>query len=448
MLAFLGHTAQIILGLIGLSALVFVHELGHFLMAKYFKVRVRAFSIGFGKKLLVWKHGETQYCISAIPFGGYVAMAGENRDEDSEQPPQPGDFTAKPIRARAAIAFAGPAVNIIFALLILQILYMVGVNEPVTDRLTVGWVAPLSPGASAGVKAGDTIIEVNGKPAQGWNKFHEEIATSIGYPVHITVLTKEGLRTERVIVPNERKDLGVGQDGILPHLAIVVAETPKPQSPAHLAGLQVGDVILKIDGQRIDSAADVVHALNREGVNQVEFSILRNLDTLKFKLTPRQDDSLKRRIVGVQLGMAELVETHVVRRGFVDAMKKSVVTSWQLSTSIFRYLKRMAEGRIKPKAMSSAPGIVAIIGLAWLESFRDLMMILALISVNLGVMNLLPLAITDGGILMFLGLEGIRGKPVSRKVQAMIQKVAMVLFLTLFLYLSFQDLMRFGMFLK
>jgi regulator of sigma E protease len=156
----------------------------------------------------------------------------------------------------------------------------------------------------------------------------------------------------------------------------------------------------------------------------------------------------KRYMIGVQLGLFAMNETKVVRRGPIAAVIQASKTSWDLSTSIFRYLSRMIQGQIKPKALSGPIGIIPIIGLSWLESFHTLMMMLALISINLGVMNLLPLAITDGGILFFLGIEAVRGKALSRSFQARIQQVATAFFITLFLYLTVQDLSRFSMFLR
>jgi len=438
---------QIILGLIGLSVLVFIHELGHFLMAKHYGVRVRAFSIGFGKKLFVWKRGETEYCLSIIPFGGYVAMAGENPDDDTHDP-QPSDFSAQPIRARAAIAFAGPAINIVFALLTLTILYMVGTPEPITDKLIVGFVEEGSPSSKVGIVPGDTIIGINGAKAQGWDKFREEVGTSIGSPVRLTLKTITGESVDKTIIPEEFRDFGIGWAGVHPRHRVVVALDPEKGTPASMVGVHKGDTILSVSGLFVTSHDDVVTPVGKSQGKPTEFKMLRGADTLSLWLTPRYNESEKRYMIGVQLGLFAMNETKIVRRGPVDAVVQSCKTSWQLSTSIFRYLSRMAQGQIKPKALSGPIGIIPIIGLSWLESFHSLMLMLALISINLGVMNLLPLAITDGGILFFLGIEAVRGKPISRTVQARIQQIATAFFISLFLYLTIQDLSRFSMFLR
>lgn len=444
---YLGNAAQIALGLLGLSFLVFIHELGHFLVAKYHGVRIRVFSIGFGKKLISWRKGETEYCISVIPFGGYVAMAGENPEEE-ERPPQPGDFTAQPVQARAAIAFAGPAINIIFALLTLIVLYMVGTPEPITDRLIVGFVEVDSPAAKANIQPGDTIIAIHGEGTKGWDKFREEVGTSIGAPVKLGIVTRSGERVERVIVPAEFRDLGIGWAGIHPRHRVVVAMEPDPGSPAGDAGIRKDDTLLSVSGHFVTSHKDVVEPVNRSKGAAVEVRVLRKGDTLSFQLSPRFNEGENRFMIGIQLGLFAMNETRIVRRGPWDATVQAAYTSVNLATSIFRYLARMVQGQVKPKALSGPIGIVPIIGLSWLESFHTLMMMLALISINLGVMNLLPLAITDGGILLFLGIEAVRGKPLSRGLQGRIQQVATAFFITLFLYLTFQDLSRFSMFLR
>lgn len=447
MVALLENTLQIVLGILGLSFLVFIHELGHFWVAKKNGVRVKVFSIGFGKKLVRWKRNETEYCISLIPFGGYVAMAGENPDEEGSEPPHSGDFNIQPIRVRAAIAVAGPAVNIVFAFLALYGLYMWGVPEPAMDRLVVGYVERESAGAKAGIQSGDTIYSVAGKPTEGWDKFRETMGISLGAPVTVGIARADGRQTLTVI-PEEFLDMGVGTSGVHPRHRIVIPMEPLEESPAANAGIQKGDSILAVDGHLVSWYEDVIKIVDGSKGTPVSFTILRGADTLLLPVTPRFNESEKRWMIGVQMGLFMLNETVVVQRGPVDAFIKAGETSINMATSIFRYLYRITQGQVKVKALSGPVGIVPIIGMTWLESFNRLVSIMALISLNLGVMNLLPLAITDGGILMFLGFEWIRGRPLSRRKQALIQQVATMVFITIFLYLSFMDLGRIGMFFK
>jgi len=447
MAALLENTLQVILGILGLSFLVFIHELGHFIVAKRNGVRVKVFSIGFGKKLLRWQRGETEYCISLIPFGGYVAMAGENPDEESSEGPQPSDFNVQRIRVRAAIAFGGPAVNILFAFLALFGLYMWGVPEPAMDRLVVGYVEKESAGEKAGIQSGDTIYSVAGRATEGWDKFREAMGISLGAPVEVGLGRATGRKTVTVI-PDEFLDMGVGTSGVHPRHRIVIPIPPVEGSPAMEAGIRKGDSILAVEGHIVTWYEDVIKIVNGSAGKPIIFTLLRGIDTLQVSVRPAFNEKEKRYMIGVQMGLFMLNETVTVRRGPVDAFVKAGATSIDMATSIFRYLYRITQGQVKVKALSGPVGIVPIIGMTWLESFNRLVSIMALISLNLGVMNLLPLAITDGGILMFLVIEWLRGRPLSRSKQAMIQQVATLLFISIFIYLSFMDLGRVGMFFK
>lgn len=453
--SFLTNLLMFALGLVSLSFLVFIHELGHFLVAKWNKVKVNTFSIGFGKKLIRFRKGETEYCISMIPFGGYVSMEGEN-PEDSENTPD--GFTSKSVWARAAIAFAGPFVNIAFAFLLLIGLYMKGVEEPDSSRLIVGIVASESAGAQAGILPGDTIFEVDGAPTKGWDDFRERIGLRLGAQVPVRLLRASDTLTVN-LVPQEMtipgKDstedeikMGVGEAGVYPRHRVVVRGEPIAGSAAAKAGIEPGDTIVEIDHRRISRYQDVVDMISGSKGNPVEIKLHRGADTLTKELSPVYNAEYDRYMVGIQMAYVMFKETHLVSRSFPEAFVKACETSWKMTTSIFRYFKRMAQGQVKADAMSGPLTIVAVMGNVWMSGFQDFLMILALISINLGIMNLLPLAITDGGILLFLFIEAIRGKAVSQEKQAVIQKIALAFFVALFVFITFLDIGKIGLFLK
>ena len=248
----LNNLLMFVLGLLALSFLVTIHELGHFLVAKWNKVKVNTFSVGFGKKLFRFKKGETEYCISAIPFGGYVAMAGENPDSIEEgATPSENDFLGKSVGARAAIAFAGPFVNIAFAFILLIFLYMVGVQEPDSKNLIIGFVAKNSSAEIAGIQPGDTITAINGKATQGWDDFREQIGVSLGADVTLEVhrggepLAIKVIPQELVIPAadstSEPIKMGIGDIGIYPRNRVIVRLPPKEGSAAEKAGIMRGD---------------------------------------------------------------------------------------------------------------------------------------------------------------------------------------------------------------
>jgi len=436
---------QIILGLLGLSLLVFVHELGHFLAAKFCGVRVLAFSIGFGKKLLKISRNGTVYCISAIPFGGYVSMAGENPENVREN--KPDDFHVQPIRKRALIAFAGPAFNVIFAYFLLTGIYMLGNPEPVSDKLVVGIVEPGSAAEEAGITGGDTIFTIEGEKAKGWEKLREEMGISIGRSIALEIGTKEG-RKSVTVIPRELGELGIGSAGIHPRHRVFVAAEPLEDSPAGKAGIRQNDTILSVNGYLMGYYQDMINIISASEGQEVELVFLREGDTLSAAIAPLWNEEADRYLIGIQMGLAQFDELQVVHQPLGTALVMAAQKSYSMSTSVFRYVNRIIRGEVKLRAMSGPVGIVQVIGLVWLENLQKAVFLLALISINLGVMNLLPLAITDGGILLFLLIEKLRGKPLSQKNQLRIQQAAMAFFVTLFIYITFVDLSRGSMLMK
>lgn len=455
----LDNVLMFVLGLVGLSFLVTIHELGHFLVAKWNNVKVNTFSVGFGKKLFRYKKGETEYCISAIPFGGYVAMAGENPDSFKDgRTPGERDFTGKSVGARAAIAFAGPFINVVFAFVLLIILYMVGVQEPVNKELIIGFVGKDSPAAAAGVQPGDTITAINGKATEGWDDFREQIGVSLGAnvkleihrggePVMITVVPEELIIPARDSSGSETK-MGIGDIGIYPQNRVIIRLPPLTGSAAEKAGLLQNDTVFEINGNHIGRYEDVVRVIDGSKGEEVKVTVIRGGDTLTFPMTPVYNEDTKRYMIGVQMGYVLFREMHEVRRGPVDAFLKTCETSKKMALSIFRYFGRLFKGQVKVDAFSGPVSIVAVMGNVWMSGFQDFLMLLALISINLGVMNLLPLAITDGGLLMFLGIEKLRGKPLSTKTQTVIQNIAAAFFISFFVFITILDFGKLSLFLK
>jgi len=441
---------QIILGLLGLSLLVFVHELGHFLAAKFCGVRVLTFSIGFGKKLLKFTKNGTVYCISAIPFGGYVSMAGENPENVREN--KPDDFHVQPIWKRALIAFSGPAFNVVFAYFLLTGIYMIGNPEPISDKLVVGIVEPWSAAEEAGIASGDTILSIDGEKVKGWDRLREEMAIGIGRSIALKIRTKEGKDTTVTVIPHEFGDLGIGTAGIHPRHRVFVAADPSG-SPAGKAGIKQNDTILSVNGRIIGYFQDMITIVSASEGEEVEVVFLRankenKTDTLSATITPFWSEENERYLIGIQMGIAQFDELQVVPQPLGTALVMAAERSYTMGTAVFRYINRIFKGEVKLKAMSGPVGIVQVIGLAWLENLQKIVFLLALISINLGVMNLLPLAITDGGVLLFLLIEKLRGKPISQKNQIRIQQVALAFFVTLFVYVTFMDLSRGSMLMK
>src|SRR5690554_353402 len=446
-----------VLGILGLSFLVFIHELGHFLVAKKNGVKIKTFSIGFGKKLLSFKRGDTEYCVSMIPFGGYVAMTGENPDNPEEAGDE-GSFVSKSIGARAAIAFAGPFVNIVFAFLLLIFLYLLGVEEPISEELVVGFVDKSAAAHQAGILPQDTIFAIDGVPVKGWDDFREKVGISLGVNLNLS-LRRSGEILEIPVTPQELKipkgegsekmiAMGIGDIGIYPRHRVIIKDSPTLGSAAYAAGILAGDTILSINQQYVSSYNDVLTIMNIAKDAPLDFVLLRGADTIKTSASAIYNPEHDRYMIGIQMAYVMFKETHVVKRNLVEAVQKSTATSWKMTTSIFRYFKRMFQGQVKADAFSGPVTIVAVMGSVWMEGFQEFLMLLALISMNLGVINLLPLAITDGGLLLFLAIEKLRGRPLARKTQLAIQNVAVAFFISFFIFITFLDFNKIGLFLK
>jgi regulator of sigma E protease len=432
---------QLPVGIIGLSLMVFIHELGHFAVAKWVGVKVHTFSIGFGKKLIKFKRGDTEYALSAIPFGGYVAMAGESPEDGGYG--NTDEFRAKPIPARIAIAVAGPIANLIFAFVILFGLYLSGVQEPKTN-MVVGEVEEGSAGAAAGVLRGDEVLELNGKPVVDWEKFMQDVAMEGGHavPLHIR---RAGKDTVLNLTSEINPKFGIAFSGITGESQVVVAQV-LPGSPALAAGLKVDDTILTVDGIRIPSATSLIEMVGGSKGQPITIAVQRGNEKKDIVVTPAMDEEVKRYRIGVQQGI--IPPTVLVKRGPAEAFKKTLSKNYENGTMVFRTLSGIVTGKIKMKALSGPIGIIQMIAGSLRQSVQKFLEFMALLNTNLAVLNIMPLAITDGGVVMFLLLEAIRKKPLSLNTQMLINKVGFSFFLLLFLFVTFQDIIRIPWFLN
>lgn len=432
---------QIPVGIVGLSLMVFVHELGHFAVAKWTGVKVFTFSVGFGKKLITWRRGDTDYCLSAIPFGGYVAMSGESADDAGYG--NSDEFRMKPIPVRMAIAFAGPAANLIFAVVILFGLYLAGVQEPKTSTV-VGEVEKDSPAEKAGVRTGDLLLKLGDRPVAGWESFMQDVAMGGANPVPLT-LRRDGRDTTLTLVPEMNPRFGIALSGI-GYEAEIEVHSVMPGKPAAAAGLLAGDRIHFVDGIKVPSASALVEMVNGSKGRPIELEIGRKGEKRSFRVSPVMDSDSKRYIIGIF--PMPVVPTVLVHRGPAEAFQKSIETTWGHATLVFRTLRGILSGNIKPKALSGPIGIMQMIASSMRQGMQRLLDFMALLNTNLAVFNLLPLAITDGGVILFLLLEAIRRKPLALSTQNIINRVGFSFFLMLFLFVTFQDIIRVSWFLN
>ena len=432
---------QLLKGLVCLSFLVFIHELGHFLVAIKAGVKVHTFSIGFGKKLLKYKHKGVEYCISAIPFGGYVAMKGENPDSEESGEDS---FAKQPKRVRAAIALGGPLVNIFFAFFLLVFVYMAGMPEPVQKNIIIGDIKANSPAEMAGFLPNDTLELVNGNPIQGWLALDKEIALNLNEPLKVQIKRGEEQK-ELTLIPAERIEqgtaMGVGYAGWNPKHSVMVGGEPTEGSPSDGVGIQVGDTLLSINGKDIVNSADLIQSVQESKGSEIALVLGNEAGRKEIKLSPRLDKDCVYRI-GLPLSAAFVINS----MSFGNAIKESWNKGIKYALEPFKFLYKIITGGIKVKAMSGGVGIAQVMGKSMDYGWTYFFWLMAVISMNLGIMNLLPLAVTDGGILMFLTLEWLRGKPLDQSIMVKIQQVFFYLFISLFLYITFQDVNKFKLF--
>jgi regulator of sigma E protease len=432
---------QVIIGVLVLGILVFLHELGHFIAAKSFGIRVLAFSIGFGKPVLKITRGGTEYRFSMIPVGGYVHMAGEHPEDETAAAPD--EFPSKPVWQRAVVVVAGPVANIISAAFILWVVFISGVNQEIyLDRPVVGAVADSSAARTAGFAAGDSIITINGHKVASWNDIEKHFTRQeLDYQV---TYSRDGQENTTLISVPAIKGYGIPDNphgGLQPSLPAIIGIVTEG-GPADEAGLEAGDVILTANDKTIHSWFELsgIVALYDSSAGPLAIGVLRADSSFNILTTPRFNKEMNRSLLGIQVGIPP---ARTVRYNPFQAFVKAMEKTWEYTAMIFNVIEKLASRKVSAKQLAGPIGIVQMSGMAALSGFSSILTFMALIGVNLAVINLFPLVITDGGVLLFLIIEAIRGRPLSRKKQEMINRAAIAFFLMLFLFVTFNDIQRF-----
>jgi regulator of sigma E protease len=415
-----------------------VHELGHYLFAKWAGVRVETFSLGFGPKLLKVRVGETEYCISAIFFGGYVKMSGqEDLGVPAEAGDDPHDFRSKSLSVRVAIGAAGPFFNYLLALAALTLMYATGVREAPVSAPVVGYVADSSRAQAAGLRAGDTLVSLNGKPVVAWESAIMEIALHPEKPLAVTVHSA-GLTRALTLTPQTMGREGIGISGLYPSEPVVLGDI-MDGTPAAKAGLRKNDTVITVDNERVPAWDALVERIKADSLKPLTLLVRRPEGEFIARVTPEYNAQEKRPMIGVQRAMVFVKNRYPLPQAVSKAFHHSANDAFM----IVKFLKALVFTRMSVKSMAGPVGIVHLSGEVARSGFDAFLLFLALISVNLAVVNLFPfLIITDGGVIFFLLLERLRGRPLTPRHQMVIQQTAIIAILALFVLITYNDIFR------
>jgi regulator of sigma E protease len=438
----------IISGMIALGVLVFVHELGHFLVAKASGIRVLKFSLGFGRTLVGFKHGETEYVISALPLGGYVKMAGENPKDDVE-PVQPGDYFSRPWWVRLMVLLAGPLMNLITAMLVLGFIFWVGFMVPVAKpQITV--VEPNSPAVMADMQPGDVITALEQKPVEDWEKFGDQVnslgQTLQGRPFTLTFM-RQGREMTRSLNPVYDQASGHWRLGVtIAPAGTNVIDRVFIGTPAESAGLKKGDRVLFVEKEPVWTKFDFQKLLWPRAGQPTHIVVERNpgpqrLEVVVKPIVQQLPEVGKVGVIGVNFKISD-IERHV-RYPFGEAFTMGYHQTTGMCRIILTSLWQMVTGQISAK--DSVGGPITIMRMAGQEAksgLKDFLFFIAGISVMLAVVNLLPIPVLDGGNALFFILEGILRKPLSMKIQDVFQRIGFSLLIALMIFATYNDLYK------
>jgi regulator of sigma E protease len=425
----MGFLTSAVAFVVVLGIIIFVHEFGHLITAKAFGMRVFIFSFGFGKRLFGFQWGDTDCRVSAIPLGGYVKLEGEPGDHLSEDTASLGDgrdFLARPRWQRFLVYLAGPAMNALLTISVLTGFYMVGfaVDASRFDRPIIGAVDPGSPAEKAGLVPGDEILSIDGKQLPSWEDAQYHILLRPDAKLELQVRGLAGgrdvtLRSEATSA--ER----IGSIGVHP---LVRVGQVLPGQPAEAAGLKSDDGILSIDGQSLRSFSEIPPIVGGAAGRELVFRILRDGQLLELRITPKDTGA------GPRVGIAP--KTVLKKFGPAGALTEAARWTWDMTTQTFDVIGRLVTARISPKTMMGPLGIAQASGDAARGGAASLLFLVAVISLQVGILNLFPLAPLDGGHLAILAVEGVARRDMSPLVKGWIMNAgAAVIFLLIGLVL-------------
>ena len=418
-----------------LGFMILIHEFGHYAVAKWLGVRVEQFAIGFGKRLIGFRRGETDYRINAIPLGGYVKMSGENPMDQRTDDPR--EFLNHPRWHRFLIAIAGPAMNILLAVVLLTTVYMVHYEYPAVydEPPIIGWVLKDTAAAKAGFEVGDRITRIDDVESPNWEQVQLKEALSPGQPLTVEI-NRDGKTIDKTVVPEATGVDQIGYAGWAPKESTVTITDLVSGMPAEKAGLKEGDRILSVDGKPIPAIAAMIESLKITKDKPIAITVLRNGQQQTFTVQPVLSDKWYR------IGIGSM-EMKVKTLPFAEAMKLSLHENRQNALLILELVKKMAQRKISMRSIEGPIRIGQAAGeAARRKGWTPLMSLTAAISLNLGIFNLLPIPILDGGVILFLAIEGLMRRDISMSIKERVYQAAFVFLVLFAVMVIYNDLMK------
>lgn len=417
-----------------LGVLIFVHELGHFVMARRVGVRVLKFSLGFGPRLVGFKRGDTEYVISAVPLGGYVKMAGENPDDARSG--REDEFLSKSKWQRFQILIMGPLMNLVLAVVVTAGVLMTGAEIPAFQSKppVIGQVTPNTPAAKAGIQPGDLVLSVAGREVPTWEQFLIAIATRASRETELVIL-RDGKELPVKVTPEPQTRYEVGDIGVLPnshpHVGSIL-----PGSPAERAGFKIGDVILKVDGVPINAPPQLIEQISNKANTKIVLTVVRDGAELDVPVTPELNGNVGR------IGINITEDVIRIKPGPVEAVRMSLARNYDQASLIFMTIGQLIKRETSTRQLMGPLAIAQLSGESAQQGWASLFALMASISLNLGLLNLLPIPVLDGGHIFIMALEGLARRDFSLKVKEKMFLAGFAVLLMLMVTVIYNDLTR------
>jgi len=429
--AFLGPFFWVV---ILLGVMILVHEAGHFWAALSVGIRVETFSIGLGPRLFGFRRGATDFRVSAIPFGGYVRMLGDQPGDENAASLE--SFQSKARWQRAIVIIAGPLMNVLLAIALVAGLYMYGFpREAPSPDAVISSVAPGSAAAFAGLQGGDRIVQLGDKRNPNWQDVTTEEALNANHPLPV-VVKRNGQDLRVSVTPKMDPKDGIGVAG---WRGDVQVDKVAKGSPAEAAGMRAGDLFINVNGQPVESVLTVKQAIIKSGGKPVELELMRNHQLQKVTVVPVADDNPK---LPWHIGILFRLPIQIVKLPFTEALSESLRFNRQNATMIFGVLRSIVVQRVSPKTLSGPIGIAQMSNEAAQEGPSSFLGLMAIVSLNLAIFNLLPIPILDGGTLLLLGIEMLLQREVSLQVKETVFKLGFVFLMMVVVFVIYNDISR------